>query len=406
MLKKIACLGFILSLASLVSLGCGLGGKASPPSTTALQVTEPLAGAVSEGRSFAVKGTAAPGATIRVECVEGGTVVETGADSGGGFSIDIPAEAGTNTFAIEADDGNGKASTVRQVVRNARFLLVTPRTLPYPEPDHVGEVFLFLGKNKEAMVGSIPTTMTDDPVYPTFSPSGELFIGQRCGSTLGRGSVARYLVDDEGRFTPNGVITGNGLDNVHGVAFSPAGELFAGNLWTGIITRFTFDAAGNAVPHGTFQNGLTRAQGLAFSPWGEFFSAGHSDKISRFIIDPVTGAAVPNGIFTVPGAQALHGVTFSADGELFTACVNTNTVYRFLFDENRDPVAHGTIAVPHPALGVAWSPARELFVSTHLDEGGGLYRYLINRQNEVVTGNGFIPLGSLGGVAVREKEAE
>ena len=53
-------------------------------------------------------------------------------------------------------------------------------------------------------------------------------------------------------------ITGNGLDGVHQVAFSPTtGELFAANQGNG-ISRFVFDNAGTPAANGTIGSGTTR----------------------------------------------------------------------------------------------------------------------------------------------------
>jgi formylglycine-generating enzyme required for sulfatase activity len=84
--------------------------------------------------------------------------------------------------------------------------------------------------------------------------SRELFVGNRHGNVAAdgvAGSIQRFVYDSGTHtFTANGEITGNGLDGVHQLAFSPdTGELFAANVGSG-ISRFMFDASGAASPNG------------------------------------------------------------------------------------------------------------------------------------------------------------
>jgi WD40 repeat protein len=235
-----------------------------------------------------------------------------------------------------------------------------------------------------------------DPSYAAFNSQGELFVANRRWQQQGWGvgSIARFTFDAAGDPIANGEITGNSLDTVMGLAFSPTGELFAVNHFNGTISRFLFDPAGNAVPNGTIPTGGN--QGLAFSPNGELFVA-HYSSVERFLFDPVTKAAIPNGSFSIPGAGYLHGLTFSAQGELFAADPGSDLVFRLVFDGLGNPVDNGTISVAGAPLGVALSSAGELFVTSHYT--GGISRFLFDVNGDAMP-NGFTPTDHLGGVAI------
>jgi WD40 repeat protein len=264
-----------------------------------------------------------------------------------------------------------------------------------------GEVFLFKfeGSNPLNALPSIPADLTSSPVYVAFSPKGELFVSSYLGL------ISRFTFDANGNFTPNGTITGNSLENVHGLAFSSQGELFAANFSNGTISRFLFDAQGNAIPNGTIAVGGYN-QGVAFSPNGELFNTDFSQSVRRFRFDPATGAAIPNGSIFIPEAtpgHGLHGLAFNAQGELFVAAPDNDRVFRFTFDSNGNPVSNGTITAPGAPLGVAFSSVGELFVSNH--SGGGLQRFLFDANGNALF-NGYVPFDHLGGVAIFQLSAE
>jgi hypothetical protein len=235
-----------------------------------------------------------------------------------------------------------------------------------------------------------PDSLVNDPSYAAFSSQGELFVANRHGGA--GGSIARFTFDAAGDPVANGSITGNSLDNVHGLAFSPAGELFAANWANGIVSRFLFDTAGNAIPNGTIVTGQYN-QGLAFSANGELFAATDSGMVYRFVFDPVTQEAIPNG--SLGGGS--HGLTFNAQGELFVADPYSDLVFRFLFDGLGNAVENGTISVPGGPLGVAFSSAGELFVTGHVT--GGISRFLFDVNGDAIP-NGFTPTDYLGGPAI------
>jgi len=286
----------------------------------------------------------------------------------------------------------------------ANSILVTPNTTPGSNPANDGPILIF------GIVGvavplvplpPIPETSPTviDPNIPAFDSYGELFVSNRHGNVAGQGSIARFVLDPNGNFLPNGAISapGNGLDRPHGLAFSPSGELFVANFMNGLISRYEFDAGGNAIPNGTFSTGQFINLGAAFSPNGELFTTHDSNEILRWVFD-VNGNAIANGSFTVPdGSARLHYLGFSPAGELFAPDLNGNKVYRVLFDNSGNPIANGFIDVAGGPLAVAFGPQNELFVASHFI--GGISRFLFDQSGNPIP-NGFTPTVNLGGVAV------
>jgi hypothetical protein len=289
-------------------------------------------------------------------------------------------------------------------------MLVTTATLPFwggpgPAPCGTNPAYLtpvlrfaFEGTGPLAPLASIPpcpASSVNDPEAAAFNSHGELFVSNRRGNVAGvPGSIARFMVDSDGNVATNGVITGNSLEAVQGLAFSPTGELFAANFLNGTISRFRFDGAGNAVPNGTI-GGFVYPEALTVSPQGELFVTHLFTLVSRYLFDPQTGAAIYNGTFTVPGE--IHGLAFNDAGELFISGTFSNTVFRYRFDAAGNAVPSGTMTVPGTPLGLAFSSAGELFVTDHFS--GGISRFLFDASGNAYS-NGFVRTQNLGGVAI------
>jgi WD40 repeat protein len=248
------------------------------------------------------------------------------------------------------------------------------------------------------MIPGRPDTLLNDPFGVAFSSQGELFVGNREGAVGGgHGSIARFTFDGAGNYLPNGNITGNGLEAMHSVTFSPTGELFAANLLNDQISRFVFDDSGNALPNGVITFGVgSQLIGLAFSPGGELFTTTYRD-VSRYVFD-ADGNAIFNGSFTIPGETRLHGLAFSAAGELFVTSIDNNIVYRYLFDADGNPVSNGSFSVPTP-VGLAFSPEGELFVSSHL-QNHLISRFLFDASGNIIPNGTVDTPDSMGSVAV------
>jgi hypothetical protein len=123
-------------------------------------------------------------------------------------------------------------------------------------------------------------------------------------------TIQHFQVATDHSVTALAPITGNGLDNPHGMAVAPWGELLVANAGANqapngpatapgtTLLRFTLDAQGNVTPSGTIQgNGVYIPLGMAFAPWGELFVVNcGTSSLSRFTFDS-SHAAVPHGVF-------------------------------------------------------------------------------------------------------------
>jgi len=282
------------------------------------------------------------------------------------------------------------------------YLLVVPNEAPgMRNVTRPVLCFTFEGTGPLHELPSIPADLVGLVPYAAFNAEGELFLTNRQDGS--NGSISRFTFDENLNYIPNGVINGAFLGDVHGIAFSDGGELFAVDGGSsGIISRFVLGADGTATSNGVIIPDQSRvpwcSQGLAFSPNGELFIA-HAvcnPGVRRYRIDPSSGAATFNGEFSIPGAYWQHGLTFSSDGELFVADVYTYRVYRYKF-VNGSPVSNGSIPVSGDPVGVAFSPEGELFVTCTWS--GGIYRFLFDGSGNAIP-NGYTPTASLGGPAI------
>ncbi|MBM4060410.1 MAG: lactonase family protein [Planctomycetes bacterium] len=223
-------------------------------------------------------------------------------------------------------------------------------------------------------IPSIPAALTNDPTFPAFNQQYELFVSNRHAHN-GQGSVSRFLFDPTfGVFNPNGTITGNSLSDCIQLAFNPLdGELFVGNWTNGRVSRFTFDAQGNAVANGTVtMPDASNILGVAIRAQDQQLLVSAYTFVRRFTRQ-ANGSYVHAGNFTIPGGSLIHGMTFRND-ELYVCDVATNAVHRFTFDASNQPVANGSVPTTS-AIACAFSPdGEEMFVARHF--AGGFQRLL------------------------------
>jgi hypothetical protein len=281
------------------------------------------------------------------------------------------------------------------------FTLVTPNTIPGWNTANEADVLRFTGKKSDDLVEIelIPWNLLNDPSHVAFDAVGELFVANRHGNVLEPiGTIARFKFDAKGNYIADGVISGNSLQAVHGLAFAPTGELFAANLGNYLISRFLFDAGGSVIANGTFNTGALYNQGLAFSATGELFSTtGDSGVVRRWKFDS-TGAVTSNGSFTIPGATGLHGLTFSESGELFVGDIYQNQVYRYNFDDTGNPISNGQIPIPGGPHTPAFSPSGELFVTSHFS--GLISRFVFDEFGNAISNGSTQTETTLGGLAI------
>ena len=311
---------------------------------------------------------------------------------------------GVNSVPAYTASASVVAGSTESTAASRTFMLVAAETIPGNNPDNLTPVLRYEFTDTGALqslssIPPYPASTVQDPSFVAFSPQGELFVANRHGNVgNGIGSIARFTLDATHNIVAYGVITGNSVEAVAGLAFSPAGELFAANFANGLVSRFTFDAQGQAIANGTFNTDELYNEALAFSADGELFSTHSSNLIRRWRIDSATRAVTANGIIAVPAASRLHGLAFSADNELFAADPDTNLIFRIRFDASGNATSNGTISASGGALGLAFSPIGELFVTGHFT--GGISRFVFD-ANGLATQNGeTIATNSLGGAAI------
>ncbi len=230
----------------------------------------------------------------------------------------------------------------------------------------------------------------DDPGGLAYRAStSELFVGNRWGN-INPSSISRFIYDPvTRRLTPNGVITGNNLYGVHQIAFNPVtGEMFAANYSYG-VSRFTFDANGNALANGIIGSGSMR--GVAVSPDGRrLYASSVSSVIRQF--DLATGAELA-GVVVPSGVGGLHYLQIFA-GRLYAAAPSDNCVYRYTIGADDNLTFVDSINNTPAGVGIALSPdGQELFVSGHA-VSDLIYRFEYNSQNDSWTASGTFDTGS------------
>ncbi len=193
----------------------------------------------------------------------------------------------------------------------------------------------------------------------TFSPTGEMFVAHT-------GTAVDRFLDPENAATPNGSITAANTGAPFGSEMQWSdfrnGELLQ-NQASGIASRFTFDASGNATLAGTFSAGSRGL--LANHLTGEVFSTSGGGAVNRHLID-AAGNVTSNGSFGAGGSGS-HGMAVTAWGELLVANHAHTRVSRFTFDAAGNPVPNGEISGNGMAgpLDVDISPWGEVFITNH-----------------------------------------
>lgn len=236
---------------------------------------------------------------------------------------------------------------------------------------------------------------------------GELFVAD-----LHAGAIYRFTSALE-NLTPNGIITGVGLNNPEEIRFVDE-ELWIPNVTATScatasqpIVRLAFDAARHASQAGTVTahsvsanrgflwvpasrdlyqsacspvdtiqhyhvaedhtvtvlaaiqgNGINNPHGLAVSVWGELFVSNfNSNEILRFTLDE-HGDATPHGKISDSSLNGPVGMDFTPWGELVIVNQGNATLARFEFDESRTASPNGVYDLQEPSVaargGFGW----------------------------------------------------
>jgi hypothetical protein len=220
----------------------------------------------------------------------------------------------------------------------------------------------------------IDKSLVADPTALAFrAKSNELLVGNRHGVNAAdgvQGDISRFVYDRAaGTFTPHGAITGNGLRAVDQILYVPeTDEIFVADFpypdSAPSVSRFSFDAAGNAVAKGTI--GAGTAGGVAIAPDGKrlYLTTGGvaSNAIRQFDLSNA-GAALAD--VTIAGPPRLFNMAVH-DGLLYVAAVDTSKVYRLTIGASDDLTLKDAIAADG-AVSVAFSPdGTEMFTAAHL----------------------------------------
>jgi hypothetical protein len=259
----------------------------------------------------------------------------------------------------------------------------------------------------------VPATGIDksalaDPACLAFrAASSEVFVGNRHGVNAADGvpgSISRFIYDRAaGTLTANGTITGNNLSAVDQIAFNPmTGEMFVADFnypTSGpSISRFTFDATGNAVANGTLGSGPTG--GVAFAADGVRLYATSGGQASSIIrqFDLSNGGA-PLVDVTIADAPRLFNMAVRND-VLYVAAVDVNKVYRLAIGASDDLTLKDSVTADG-ALSVAFSPdGNEMFTAAHLTSEF-IDRFSYNATDDSWTSTTkLLTTSSLGGILV------
>ncbi len=279
------------------------------------------------------------------------------------------------------------------------FQLVATETPPYSGTWQPVERYYFSGSGGSyKKLSFIPKDMTHDPSSAAFRTPFELFIANRAAHS-GKGSISTFVMSSDGTsFVPGPVIKGNGLTDPHQIAFNPVdGELFATNWKTRILSRFTFDKYGRAVPNGTIHMPDPNPQlGVAIRKKDQqlFVSSYTSVRIFR---RNANGSYTYKGGFTAPNKKGFHFMTFRGD-ELYLCALYMDRVYRFQFDAQGNPKLKETISSPSPVSTAFSLDGKEMFVASHFK--GGIRRYKYDAVKDTWIYQSEIKTPQMGGMAV------
>ncbi len=211
----------------------------------------------------------------------------------------------------------------------------------------------------------IDKSLVSDPAGLAYRVSSqELFVANRHGNNSAdgvAGSISRFIWDGAKRaLLPSGRITGNGLNGVHQLAFSPvSGELFAANL-SGGVSRFTFDGSGTALAKGSIADGTTR--GVVVTADGkDLFVTAAGNSIRHF--DLASGKELSST--TPEGAGVLHYLRRRGPSELFVAAYGVGKVHRYAMATGGDLTLKESLSANAP-IGMAFSADNlEIFIAGH-----------------------------------------
>jgi len=173
------------------------------------------------------------------------------------------------------------------------------------EPESVVRIS-FDGQGTASAAGTVTAGLIGADRATLWDPTTRSFYVTQCSAAnnpSGTFYIQHFQVAADHTATPLTAITGQGLDNPHGMVITPWGELLVANAGFASapgkqMLRFKLDAQGNVTPNGTVDDdSLNLPIALAFAPWGELFVVNNGTAtISRFTFDTAHNAKL-NGTF-------------------------------------------------------------------------------------------------------------
>ncbi len=173
------------------------------------------------------------------------------------------------------------------------------------EPESVVRIS-FDGQGTASAAGTVTAGLVGADRATLWDPTTRSFYVTQCSAAnnpSGTFYIQHFQVAADHTATPLTAITGQGLDNPHGMVITPWGELLVANAGFASapgkqMLRFKLDSQGNVTPNGTVDDdSLNLPIDLAFAPWGELFVVNNGTAtISRFTFDTAHNAKL-NGTF-------------------------------------------------------------------------------------------------------------
>jgi len=207
--------------------------------------------------------------------------------------------------------------------------------------------------------------------------NGQLFVGNRWGNTLGKGSIQAFDYDFGTKALTGGATVAEqssaASQGFHGFAFGPNGDLYVTTVTNG--TRRYRDSGSGFAEISSVANGQVRD--VWVSPDGKkMITSGVGGAIH---ITDIVGDGFGNSVdFGLSGADATHQMAYRG-GSLYVTSFNTNKIFKVDLDANFNPTSGVSILNVSGAIGIAFSPdGQEMLVSSHtgnfvqrfLDSGG------------------------------------
>lgn len=241
----------------------------------------------------------------------------------------------------------------------------------------------------------IPADQLSDPAG-LFYANSKLFVSNRHGNTLGQGSVKAFDWDGSalsGVGTTVATSTSASYAGFHGMSVASDGKLYVSTA-NGGSRQFT--PPGSPYPDTGGTAGY-QARDAWISPDGAvLIESGINDSVR--VWDVSGNTFTYNTTFTIPGASAIHQLTYQG-GALYCAGFNSWTVHRIDLGLNYKPVSSTQLFSNQQGIGVGFSPdGNEMYVSGHTTNR--INRYVIGGNGSWID-NGVIATGhNMGYVAV------